>query len=90
MKALIFILFASLMAGGDALAKKPKDIKDLRPIRVPSHMDELNMSGVSRISYEDAMSRLAKRQPKGYVISSIRYVKNKGEFIVFVKLTKVG
>ena len=50
----------------------------------------LNLSESSKYSYEDAMTRFAHKQPDGYVIGSIKYLKQGRNFVVVVKLRKAS
>lgn len=89
MKKTLLIILAGILAFSPANAERQKKIEDLRPLKFPSSMQTLNISARSKFSYVDAMNRLARMQPDGYVIESLRYVRLDGMFVVLAKLRKV-
>lgn len=63
--------------------------QELRKLSFPSNLNEINLTGQSKISYTDAMNRLSIMTPDGYAIASIKYVKTKDVYIVIAKLVKL-
>lgn len=90
MKKILLIVLAAVLVINPVYAERQTKMKDLRPLHFPSNLKTLNISASSDVSYTDAMNRLAKMQPEGYVIETLRYVTSGGKFIVLAKLRKVS
>lgn len=88
MKTLIIILcsFFTLLPNVSDGAEK---LKDIRKRDYPQRLQQLTISASSPTSYEDAMNRLARMQPDGYVIESLNYSRLKGNFTILAKLRKI-
>lgn len=89
MKKILLIVLVTILALGSAPAERQEKMKDLRPMQFPQHLKTINISASSDVSYTDAMNRLARMQPVGYVIENLQYIQSKGRFIVLAKLRKV-
>ena len=90
MKATIVLIIGLFLAIAPVPVQAKEKMKDLRPLTFAPHLKTLNLSASSDYSFEDAMNRMERMKPIGYAISSIRYVRLKGRFIVNVSFVKVG
>ncbi len=84
-KLLLLCLLTSLFAPM-AFPKEKMPEKAKFTVKSPT----LRLSASSPYSYEDAMTRFSYRKPDGYVIESIKYIKQGSLFTVLVTLRKVS